>query len=436
MWILSLLCLPAPAQDAPLSYETQVIAFPGKPVAKAEFGQSVAVGDVTGDRKLDIVIGASGLSTIYVAEEGDQGYAVTMALQASGRVKGDPVPDETKYGDALHLAQLDDDPPLEIVVGALEANEKRGRVVIHGLASQALVIEGGEKDRNFGRSVTSGDFNGDGKMDVAIGSPGAEVAGEPAGAITLLFGPIDPAGNSARRQLPNPVPSANGNFGHVVTTSDWNGDGHDDLVVSAVGNTVGEAKLAGEVFVFPGPLDAKKFVRLHDNHRPEGDLPRFGMHIAARDNMVAVGSPRRDWAGVKDAGMAAWFRNEEAEDEGQRLRPHPTPFKNGILGFRVMLVDWVGNEELDLLVATLPLLAKPDGKAERPNRGFYVWDGSKPEAGPTRMAALEGSGDHFPQGVAATQLIPGGREELIIGDPSHYVGKRKDVGRVVIYSRE
>lgn len=88
--------------------------------------------------------------------------------------------------------------------------------------SVTLGIPGGYS----GRAIATGDWDGDGKPDIAYSSYGVGQPGRPqVGNVTVLFG------NAHSQQLAGPV--AHGRFGWSMVTLDWNHDGVDDLAVSA-----------------------------------------------------------------------------------------------------------------------------------------------------------------------------------------------------------
>ena len=114
---------------------------------------------------------------------------------------------------------------------------------------------------NLGESLTYGDFDGDKKLELAIGAPGytAQPGSEQAGAVFLLDLPNDLSERKSLRVSPSYSNMSNllgftrsGRFGSSLATVDLNRDGFDDLVVSEprFGNEL--LQYQGRVFVIYG----------------------------------------------------------------------------------------------------------------------------------------------------------------------------------------
>ncbi|MFI5567720.1 FG-GAP-like repeat-containing protein [Streptomyces sp. NPDC051740] len=94
-----------------------------------------------------------------------------------------------------------------------------------------------EKDDQFGAHTAPGDFNGDGYADLAVGAPGEDGGSDAdGGTVVILWG--GSGGLSGGTTVHDPTPSAHDWFGQVVAAGDYNGDGKADLAISSDMNTV------------------------------------------------------------------------------------------------------------------------------------------------------------------------------------------------------
>lgn len=95
-------------------------------------------------------------------------------------------------------------------------------------------ILGTRPDARLGTSFASGDFNGDGVADMAIGANGARVPSVNQGAVYVFYGPISP-GNYIMEDADIILRGeASGNtFGSSIAAVDLNNDFYADLVMSA-----------------------------------------------------------------------------------------------------------------------------------------------------------------------------------------------------------
>jgi hypothetical protein len=83
---------------------------------------------------------------------------------------------------------------------------------------------------HFGWALASGDFNGDGFSDLAIGVPDYKSPGEH-GIVLLIDGSAGGLSTSTARKLD--IPNGGGRFGATLVWADFNGDGFGDLAIGA-----------------------------------------------------------------------------------------------------------------------------------------------------------------------------------------------------------
>lgn len=266
---------------------------------KGGYGWALDIGDVNGDGYGDIAVGE------FQASHGQvfQGYAEVIinggaaAAPLHFRPSGtagrptaiwpaeNPTPEggSESYGNALDLADLNGDGRDDLVVACYAASRpgqhwQAGECyAFHstgtGFINTAILQKNPYYTADYmGTSITAGDFDGDGDLDVVGGAPGTKVSGVTGvGQIAMWENKMGEAGITAPYYFGGNVSSKNitqnylgsppnivgdGSFGETLKARDLNGDGKWELFVGAPGYNAGNDPVkSGRIFVYAGGPD-------------------------------------------------------------------------------------------------------------------------------------------------------------------------------------
>ncbi|MGI8533963.1 MAG: hypothetical protein ACR2LP_03695 [Candidatus Limnocylindrales bacterium] len=185
----------------------------------------------------------------------------------------------------------------------------------------AGILEEAEEGDRFGRSLATGDFDADGYTDLAVGAF-EDDGGDNAGGVNVIYG--SPGGLTAAddQYWSQDSPGIGGTaepldkFGWALTGGDFDGDGFEDLAISALWEGVGAVTKAGSVTVLYGSSTGLRAagdqVWTQDSpgiaERADG-LEDFGWALSAADfdgdgfDDLAVGAPYEDYHDHRDGGV-------------------------------------------------------------------------------------------------------------------------------------
>ncbi|MFJ4893632.1 FG-GAP-like repeat-containing protein [Streptomyces sp. NPDC088788] len=220
------------------------------PSGHDRFGQSLAVGDFTGDGKTDLAVGSTG-KDVWIFKGG-----FTKSGGAAGKLRLDASIESGAYPEgAVQLAagDFDDDGTDDVVVGSFAGN-----FVYRGTpAGPTFQTKAGEQ---FAGAYAVADFDRDGHDDLVVGTDFVDFLNSSAkgGYATVYYGGttgVDTTRSAAFSQDTAGVPGTDESddwFGGSLAAGDVNGDKYPDLAVGADNESVGSTDGVGNVWVLRG----------------------------------------------------------------------------------------------------------------------------------------------------------------------------------------
>ena len=443
--------------------------------AESQFGYCVGAGDLDGDGRVELVVGAPGLEDSAGGQHAGAVFVFRLTaldtLSAGARASSlaertiSGSSDHGRFGSALAVADLDADGFDDLAVGAPDAGDEnsiaRGEVSVYfgrpagsvragPSASPDVTLIGASSGAKLGSSMLARDIDGDGAAELIVSAPGGGgKAGARPGAVYVVEGAALRALSKATLISEAAATIVGENAGDALTglaVADTNGDGELELIVGAC-----QADGSGADLTDAGKLYS---VAAREVSGPSSSLGLSGRHALSGvtergffGRSISVGDI--DYDGVDDLLVSAYaskaggdrleatgeafvlFGNRGNDATGVPVLDDPAvprftgATNSDLFGLPVLLAD-VDGDGADDIIAASQYAEGPDDKRNACGE-VYAYRGSlrsvmAAKAGSTELADITIFGENPEDAIGGALLViefsEGGQPALLIGAPN------------------
>lgn len=419
-----------------------------KNIAGGRMGTSVATaGDVNDDGYSDVIVGIPAYNNGQAAEGAAVVYPGSpLGLDVANAITVESNQANAQLGQSVASAgDVNGDGYSDIIIGAPlydNGQTNEGAAFVHigtalGLKMVPVAtIEGNQDNARMGAAVSStGDNNGDGLSDVAVGAPFYDNGQSDEGVVFIHNGVLN-GGVTANFVTTMVGAQADARCGSALASAgDVNGDGFGDLLIGVPLYDIGEQN-EGAAFVClgsPTGLD-------NGSHGFQSDQvdAQMGSSVASAGDVngdgysdIVIGASRYDNGSKINDGTALIFHGSASG-----IREEPTVklgvSQNGAqFGYSVSAAGDVNADGFSDIVVGAPEFDNGAGKEGR----VFIYHGSP--NGPSNIAATSlianQAGAKFGFSVSAAGDVNGdGIGDVVVGAP-YYDGGQNDEGAVFVY---
>jgi formylmethanofuran dehydrogenase subunit C len=391
------------------------------------FGYAMTSGDFNADGKTDLAVGAYGYSTSTGRDYlfYNDGGIPTTAATADVIITGEAA--SSNFAGSLASGDFNADGKTDLAVGAYGYVSSRGRAYIftsqNGQVNTNISLTGETTSNNFGRSLTSGDFNADGRTDLAVGAYGYSTV---TGRTYIFYNGSIITENASGADIIITGETTSNSFGMSLTSGDFNADGKTDIAVGAsyYSSYTGRAYIFYNGSIITENASGADIIITGET---TGDV--FGTSLASGDwnadgkTDLAVGAYQYS----TNTGRAYLFYNgsiitENASGADIIITGETT---NNYLGYTIGSGDWNADGKTDLVVGAY-------GYSTDTGRAYIFYNGSiitENASGADILITGETTSNSFGRSLASGDWNADGKTDLAVGA----YGYSTSTGRTYIF---